>query len=1583
MSKLSVGILTIDPFYCACPYIRLISPLRDLVEKGLIELHTICAVDNDKVKISYEIARNLDVIIVQRQFCAMISHTQLMMKLGNVRPKIVFEIDDALTMLPHSHIGYRSSLVISPMIEEYIKNADLVTVSTSKLKTYFDHLNKNIKVLSNCLDMKLWSNLGKPVKACSSTNILFSGTITHDSDLKIIENAIEKIILEFGDAVKFLFWGNTSAILKQYSQAEELHVFTADYAEYSARLKNADVDFAIIPLEDNLFNRAKSSIKWLEYSACGIPGIYSNIEAYNTVVQNGKTGVLVENTINDWYQAIKKFIIDSSYRNEIAYNAQAAVLLKHTVDLNSLKWLETYRKMFSMVSIIIPVFNKCEYTRNCLASLKKFPPSGHYEIIIINNGSTDDTDDFLKSINDPLIKVIVNPANLGFATACNQGARAASYNYLLFLNNDTEANFNWLRPLLTILDKDNSVAAVGSKLIYPDGTIQHAGVIIADDKSIGDPLLGRHAYCKQRSDLPEANQCRVYQALTAACILIRKHAFENVGGFDEEYWNGYEDIDLCFKLQKNNWKLIYQPESVVIHYESQSGEERFTKVKQNILRLHRKWLGKIKPDMIIQKDGSAFLTNKGRIQLYEAPTDELSVLSKFPNGGHKNMVSIIILTFNQLNYTKECIESIQKNTPETHEIIFVDNGSNDGTVKWLKNVVKYRSNYKLIENKTNLGFAKGCNQGIKLSTGENLMLLNNDVVVTRNWLAGMLECLNSALDIGIVGPMTNHISGIQKVPVVDYSSIKEVELYARKFRECNRYRWISTKRIVGFCMLFKRHLSEQIGLLDESFGSGNFEDDDYCLRASLSGYRNMIAGDVFVHHHGSRTFIGNKMDYGNLLYGNRRIFIDKWSRTGIVGQYGKQILVQNTISKAEELYRQGKMDKAIAVLVDNIINAPGEKDYYFFFVEMLIDAKRYKDALGILEAMKMDDTDAKKIVLMGHCQQGMGNNDTAEKYADQALSLEPSLAQALNIKGISAYHNRKIHAAYEFFQKAIESVPGFGESYTNLGVLKWESCEHKEAVELFERGFILSPTSMDVVTAYYSVVCEINRFSKAESVFREARAMFPNDKRIAIFLIDLLVRQEKYNVAIHEIEQAMILFGIDEELLLVALDIRNKIGPIEKSNKDANRNTISLCMIVKNEEKHLAKSLTSVKPVVDEMIVVDTGSSDQTRDIAIAFGAKMFDFKWQNDFSQARNFSLSKATGDWILVLDADEIISALDHKKLRQLIDNNAQKRVAYTMVTRNYTNQAGSRGWAENEGIYFHEEAGRGWVPSPKVRLFINDKQIKFVNPVHELVEPTLEKLAIKIATCDIPVHHYGRLNQDKVIAKGKEYYRLGINKIEKTNGDCNALRELAIQASEIGNYEEAVKIWQKLIELKSNDAGAFMNMGYAYLTMKQYDKAVEHSKMAMDLDPGLREAALNYSAAELIAGDVKKAISTLESILKNNFDYPPAMGRLAAAYMIDGRKEEGMKYLDRLNTKGFDCSCMLEEQSRAFFAEGKNEQAVVLLQAAIEKAIANGSIHALLAECQQKMIKCSAPVPGPVDSSCMMPVPPSRLEIINCTS
>jgi glycosyltransferase involved in cell wall biosynthesis len=451
-------------------------------------------------------------------------------------------------------------------------------------------------------------------------------------------------------------------------------------------------------------------------------------------------------------------------------------------------------------------------------------------------------------------------------------------------------------------------------------------------------------------------------------------------------------------------------------------------------------------------------------------------------------------------------------------------------------------------------------------------------------------------------------------------------------------------------------------------------------------------------------------------------------------------------------------------------------------------------------------------------------------------------------------------------------------------------------------------------------------------------------------MIALLIQQEKHELAMQEIEKAMIQFGIDDGILSAGLEIRKRIGPLEINKSKRKKATLCVCMIVKNEEQHLARCLMSVKPVADEIIVVDTGSTDKTKAIASALGATVFDFPWTNDFSEARNYSLSKASGDSILVLDADEIISPLDHAALRSLIQQ-ADKRFAYSMTTRNYTYQVASQNWTANDGKYPQEEAASGWLPSPKVRMFVNDKRIRFVNAVHELVEPTLKDIGIRIKNCSIPVHHYGRLNQDRVLAKGEEYYRLGKKKVLETKGDYKALKELAIQASELEKYAEAISLWENLLKLNPTDSVAYLNLGFAHIKLSQYGQGLISSQKAWELDPNSKEAGLNYAGCELIIGDVKRAIFVLNKLLQTYPDYPPALARLAASHLVSGEREQGLQCLERLRRLRFDCAGVLSKHAQAFLSQSRFEQAIVLLEIGIETNNMNADTQALLAECHRQ--------------------------------
>ena len=240
------------------------------------------------------------------------------------------------------------------------------------------------------------------------------------------------------------------------------------------------------------------------------------------------------------------------------------------------------------------------------------------------------------------------------------------------------------------------------------------------------------------------------------------------------------------------------------------------------------------------------------------------------------LTSIIIPTYNQWEYTRQCIESIRRFTTCPYELIIVDNGSSDETVAALRAYPEVT----VIENPANFGFPKACNQGMEAAQGEQFVILNNDVVVSRNWLDNLLICLHSDPSHGAVGPISNYVSGVQ-LHAVSYTSMEDMQQFAREHNQPNPSRWFYALRIVGFCMLIRRSVYDELGGFDEDFGQGNFEDDDYCMRIRRAGYRLVVAADTFVHHYGSVSQRVNP-NYGDLLQANLRRFHSKW---GINPQY--------------------------------------------------------------------------------------------------------------------------------------------------------------------------------------------------------------------------------------------------------------------------------------------------------------------------------------------------------------------------------------------------------------------------------------------------------------------------------------------------------------------------------------------------------------------------------------------------------------------------------------------------------------------------------------------------------------------------
>jgi len=626
--RLKIVVFSLEAKEFACARVRLITPLSALRD----EFELIWGVNG--LTVNTGSISQADIIVIQRGFPRQETTNLLDMIFESGKP-VIYDLDDLLTDLPATNPHREEYETYRPYIISCLERASAVTVSTITLATALKSYNDNIVILPNLMDENI---LKIPAdKSAEPIVIGYVGTPTHTADLDMITGALEKISQKYGSRVAFRFMGCATeriAALPGFSFIQ----FDAGYESYLKVLQEEKIDIGLVPLADNRFNRCKSNIKWLEYSACGIAGAYADLSPYNTCVRHGETGLLVEGSQNSWFTAIEELINDPIKRCKIAAQARSEVLASYTLSNFARLFLETYRQIAGFpaspgnvlspiysnsrmkaahipqmnvknneeqpmtastrlqtteqmishdkticMSIIIPLYNKAEYTKQCLDAIAVNTDQNlSYELILIDNASTDVTPGLLHSLSGEMT-VITNKKNLGFAKACNQGAKLASGAYLVFLNNDTVPHPGWLDALLR---GTKEADICGAKLLYPNGRVQHAGV------AFNEQGIGYHIFNGFPADHPAVNRKRFMQSVTGACMLIENKLFQNLGGFDENFINGFEDVDLCLRAGEMGKKILYNSSSVLIHFEETSeGRKKYD--QQNALYFLDRWKNKV------------------------------------------------------------------------------------------------------------------------------------------------------------------------------------------------------------------------------------------------------------------------------------------------------------------------------------------------------------------------------------------------------------------------------------------------------------------------------------------------------------------------------------------------------------------------------------------------------------------------------------------------------------------------------------------------------------------------------------------------------------------------------------------------------------------------------------------------------------------------------------------------------------------------------------------------------------------------------------------------------------------------------
>ena len=998
-----------------------------------------------------------------------------------------------------------------------------------------------------------------------------------------------------------------------------------------------------------------------------------------------------------------------------------------------------------LTSIVMVTHNQLAYTQACLESLFRFTCEP-FELIVVDNASSDGTAEFVESTKAQLIR---NSENRGFPAAVNQGIKAATGAAVLLLNNDTLLTTGWLERLWSALRSSERIGIVGPCTNCTSGLQR---VDVEYDLTTLDDFAWNWRIAHFGQVVPAME-------VTGFCILIDREVIEAVGLLDERFEDGvYEDVDYCRRAIEAGFEMAVAADAFVHHFGHKSYHEGGIDQDQVAIESEAKfrekwklrsrsasgapsaprtpyrtpqslpwnsrteWLGKIMQmgksefrnvlvfvreaaDLrLCEKFRSSFgarvttCTDSPRHESSFPNTDLASLTGKercydavviprlddtrepqtllalahqllrtegelichsrnvqsreyiealvrgiwpthvgdsqlrfftrrelekclFTAGFRINgwqpihgagycewragigddgvqlgslqlrgmsdqavenlltsdfviraakeeerdigLTSIVIVTHNQFSYTKGCIDSIRMRTTEPYELIVVDNGSTDPSVSWLRS----QPDVRLIENRENRGFPAAANQGIEAASGDNILFLNNDTVVTTGWLRRQLAALWSAPDVGLVGPVSNQVSGKQQVGLV-YSALDQLDGAAWEWGREHHQQQHDTDRLVGFCLLVKREVIDRIGVFDDRFGVGNFEDDDFCRRALQAGYRAVIARDSFVHHFGSVTFRATNVNHKELLRENQRKYHEKWQADS-----GRQ---------------------------------PPEA---------------------------------------------------------------PS-------------------------------------------------------------------------------------FSPADSTPRRPRSPW-------------ILHNSK-----------------DEGLLL-----------------QPNRTRLSLCMIVRDNERTIRPCLESIRPWVDEMVVVDTGSTDRTPQICEELGAKVFHWPWRDDFAAARNESLRHARGEWLFWMDSDDTISPDCGQRLRQLANGNHEEHVSgYVMQ------------------VHCPSLSERDVTVVDHIKMIRNRPDLRFEFRIHEQILPSIRRAGGEVAWTDVFVTHSGsdRSEQGRRRKIERDLKLLHLELRDRPDHPF-VLFNLGMTHAEAGDAEQAIGFLRSCLNVSSPQE-SHLRKAYALLVAAQ---------------------------------------------------------------------------------------------------------------------------------------------------------------------
>ncbi len=810
-----------------------------------------------------------------------------------------------------------------------------------------------------------------------------------------------------------------------------------------------------------------------------------------------------------------------------------------------------------------------------------------------------------------------------------------------------------------------------------------------------------------------------------------------------------------------------------------------------------------------------------------------------PAAAGRGLTSIVIVTRNQLQHTRRCIGSIRACTATLpYQLIVVDNGSGDFTRQYVR---ECGGDVILQENESNRGFPAAANQGIAQSTGDFVLLLNNDTIVTPGWLERMLAAMRSMPDTGLVGPCSNAVHGPQRVKATyDTTGLHDLDEFAARFARCHAGRTQETDVLVGFCLLIRREVIDRIGMLDEGFGIGTYEDYDYCRRAAAHGYRLFIAADAYVHHVGTVTFAAENTDVASLSKDNAATFRSRWQEPAspvgltsiVLVTFGQLALTRACI----ESIRRCTPEAHEVIVVDN-----GSTDGTLEYLRGLAEVHVIENGrnLGFPAAANLG-------MRLARGQQVLLLNNDVVVTRGWLGRLARGLRSACDI-GLAGPCANSVSGP----QRVATS---YGEDLRGLEkfAAQWAGENERRIVDAQRLvGFCLL-IRRDVIDRI-GLLDErfgVGNFEDDDYCLRAQAAGFRA----------VIVRE----AFVHHFGSATFkAVGVDYRALMA----RNEQLFLEKWAQPLNPpepgdagppSKLSMCMIARDSSRTIGAALESIKPWVDEMIVVDTGSTDDTPRIAAAAGARVSHFPWCDDFAAARNASLSQASGDWLFWMDSDDTIDQANGRRLRELTCR------THAPQTMGFILQVHCPSGAQGQGVYATETA------VDHVKVIRNRPEIRFSGRIHEQVLPAIRSLGGEIQWTNIYVVHSGSCRSEESRAR-KHARDLRLLELEiKDNPDSTfALFNLGMTLLDMGRFADALgplcQSFQLATPAESHVRKLYAMLTQCYSGLERPAAALGTCARGLELFPDDPELLFRRGVLEQAAGRLDQSERSFRAVLK----------------------------------------------------------------------------------------------------------------------